>query len=67
MIIKRYSNYKKLGSKSIDSQTSLSIEEEDKKYLQEVILRKINVEIKNNVLGTSKIRLRSLGKREKAD
>ena len=67
MIIKRYSNYKKLGSKLIDSQTSLSIEEEDKKYLQEVILRKINVEIKNNVLGTSKSRLRSLGKREKAD
>ena len=66
-IIKRYSNYKKLGSKSIDSQTSLSIEEEDKKYLQEVILRKINVEINNNVLGTSKSRFRSLGKREKAD
>ena len=66
-IIKRYSNYKKLSSKSIDSQTSLSLEEEDKKYLQEVILRKINVEINNNVLGTSKSRFRSLGKREKAD
>ena len=66
-IIKRYSNHKKLSSKSIDSQTSLYIEEEDKKYLQEVILRKINVEINNNVLGTSKSRFRSLGKREKAD
>ena len=66
-IIKIYSNHKKLSSKSIDSQTSLSIEEEDKKYLQEVILRKINVEINNNVLGTSKSRFRSLGKREKAD
>ena len=66
-IIKRYSNHKKLSSKSIDSQNSLSIEEEDKKYLQEVIRRKINVEIKNNVLGTSKSRFRSLGKREKAD
>ena len=66
-IIKRYSNYKKLGSKSIDSQTSLSIEEEDKKYLQEVILRKINAEINNKVLGTNKSRFRSLGKREKAD
>ena len=63
-IIKRYSNHKKLGSKSIDSQTSLSIEEEDKKYLQEVIFRKINVEIKNNVLGTKKSRFRSLGKRK---
>lgn len=63
-IIKRYSNYKKLGSKSIDSQTSLSIEEEDKKYLQEVIFRKINVEINNNVLGTKKSRFRSLGKRK---
>ena len=66
-IIKIYSNHKKLSSKSIDSQTSLSIEEEDKKYLQEVIFRKINVEIKNNVLGTKKSRFRSLGKREKAD
>ena len=65
-IIKRNSNHKKLSSKSIDSQTSLYIEEEDKKYLQEVIHRKINVEINNNVLGTSKSRFRSLGKRKEA-
>jgi hypothetical protein len=31
------------------------------------VLKKINAEINNKVLGTNKSRFRSLGKREKAD
>lgn len=62
-----FTKLKGLISKKTLSKIPLYRDEKDKKSLHEATLRKFNAEKNNNVLGTSKSRFRSLGKREKAD